>query len=83
MIPCKKIQAIASRSHRLCKTNFHRKAKVKYLMHSRCADSTSGFLHSITGPMDRDEVKVALKAVTHVAPLDLEIDASGASVTYP
>ena len=52
-------------------------------MHGRCANSTSGLQHFITGPMDRDEVKVALKAVTHVAPLDLEIDASGASVTYP
>ncbi len=52
-------------------------------MHGRCANSTSGLQHFITGPMDRDDVKVALKAVTHVAPLDLEIDASGASVTYP
>ena len=83
MIPCKKIQAISTRSHRLCKTNFHRKPQVKDLMHGRCADSTSGLLHSITGPMDRDEVKFPLKPVTQVAPWDLEIDASGALVTYP
>jgi hypothetical protein len=50
-------------------------------MHGRCPDSTACLLHSITGPMNRDEVfKVARTGITSSdIGGDLEIDPSRAS----